>query len=163
MKLGHSLNLIFIIAILLSISCNTNFTIRNGKTGFLKHCRGLTTEQKIEYLTKIINKNPDNAFLFYERGSAYFDTYKYSSAISDLTKVIELEPGNISAYYALSKAASITFRREYALYCLQKALEAGYNDFSQLSNDPGFDNIRNMEKFKKLMKKWGWKSVVIKR
>ena len=81
--------------------------------------------------------------------------YAWGLALSDFIKVIELEPGNLKAFYALASTASLAYKNEYALYWLEKALEAGYNNYELLADDPSLDNIRNTTKFQFLMEKYG--------
>lgn len=131
--------------------------ILNEKTKCKKDCSKETNGvQRIQCYTKAIEKSPDNPQLYFNRGETYREIYKYNSAISDFIKVIELEPGNTDAYYALAGTASLAYKKEYALHWLGKALESGFNNYRQISEDPSLDNIRQSKGFKSLMEKWGY-------
>ncbi len=107
---------------------------------------------RIECYSRAINKNSYNPSLYFQRGNAYQDMLKFTSAMSDDLKVIELEPGNTKAYYALARVASIAFYKEFAILWLEKAIEAGFNDYQMIVEDPFFKNIRHTERFKELLK-----------
>ena len=86
--------------------------------------------------SKAIHKAPDNPSLYFKRGKVYQELFKFANAMSDFLKVVEMEPGNKEACYALASVASINFHKEYALHWLEKAIDAGYNDYQQISTDP---------------------------
>jgi tetratricopeptide (TPR) repeat protein len=49
-------------------------------------------DKAIEYFTKAIKLNPDDAYFYYWRSIAYFEKGDYDKAIEDFTKAIELKP-----------------------------------------------------------------------
>ena len=101
--------------------------------------------------TKAITRDPGNPTLYFKRGRTYEELFKFANAMSDFLKVIELEPGNKEACYALAGVASLNFHKEYALHWLEKAIDAGYNDYQKIHTDPALENIRSMEKYKRLL------------
>jgi tetratricopeptide (TPR) repeat protein len=133
-------------------SCSTGSKLsRNNKS--LKDC---SQEQNLglraECLTKAIEKDPGNPSLYFLRGKTYQGLFKFTKAMADFLKVVELEPGNREACYAIASVAAISYHKEYALYWLEKAIDAGYNDYQKIINDPSLENLRENEKFKTLLK-----------
>lgn len=53
----------------------------------------------IEYYSKSLNKCPNNANVYTNRGAAYGDKGEYERAIQDFNKAIKLDPKNAVAYY----------------------------------------------------------------
>ncbi len=160
MSYQKHVHLMLLITLICFIACNKYTGMYSGilheKTKCSKNCSEEENDAlRIQCYTNAIEKNPENPQLYYKRAESYRKTFKYTSAISDFTKVIELEPGNTNAYYALASTASLAYKKNYALYWLEKALEAGFDDFKQISSDPSLDNIRQMKEFKELLEKWG--------
>lgn len=63
-------------------------------------------EAAIRGLSKVIQKNPDNADAYFNRGLSFFRAKNYQEAIKDLDKCIYLEPKATNAY-GLRGAANI--------------------------------------------------------
>ncbi|WP_321517770.1 tetratricopeptide repeat protein [uncultured Bacteroides sp.] len=58
----------------------------------------LKLEEKIERLSKIIEKNPEDADAYFDRGNIYLTLERYDKVITNYNKVIELEPNLAPAY-----------------------------------------------------------------
>ena len=52
----------------------------------------------IEYYTRSIELNSFNAGVYYNRGTARFNSCDHAGAIKDFTRVIQLNPADIQAY-----------------------------------------------------------------
>ena len=70
----------------------------------------------IEYYTKAIEVDPDNAEYYCNRGVSYNWLKEYEKAIEDKSKAIELDPDNAEYYY--SRGVSYGWLKEY-----EKAIE----------------------------------------
>ena len=79
--------------------------------------------KKIEEYTKKIEKEPNNASNYYNRGFTYFLLKKYEEAIKDYDKAIELNPNNASYYN--NRGISFNNLKEYekAINDYNKAIE----------------------------------------
>jgi tetratricopeptide (TPR) repeat protein len=53
----------------------------------------------VERLTELIDKNPENAQLYIQRGDAYFEKGEFFDAVEDYTTAIELDPESDQAYF----------------------------------------------------------------
>ena len=80
-------------------------------------------EKAAETYSKIIKLQPNNAKIYYKRGTAYGNQYKEELAVADYTKTIELDPDYARAY--LSRGASFQESGKYddAIKDLNKAVE----------------------------------------
>jgi len=61
-------------------------------------------DRAIVDFTAILDVNPNDAFTYGRRGSAYWLKGNYDRAIADFTKQIEIEPNNPEAYRGRSLA-----------------------------------------------------------
>ena len=161
MKINTSIHTgIIILILMLSYSCAgfKNFSRKNIKC-LMKCSNEQNISLRIKCLSNAINKNPTYSEYYSLRGYAYKELMKFTSAIQDFRKVIELEPGNVEAYYCLATAASLARHKRYALYWLQRSYEAGFEDYQLIETDKSLDNLRDMDEFNALLKKWYQKSV----
>jgi len=70
-----------------------------------------------------------------------------------LLKILNLVPGDKIALYNLACAESLLGNVTEAIATLEQSIDAGYHDLSHMINDPDFNNIKDTEGFKKLVKK----------
>lgn len=145
---------IFIVMVmtLFLVSCSTGGKLFSSSKCPKDCSQSENLSVRAECFTKMIEKELKNPSLYFKRGKVYQKLFKFTKAMSDFLKVVELEPGNKDAYYALAGVASISYHKEYALHWLEKAIDAGYNDYQEIINDPSLENIRDTEKFKTLLK-----------
>ena len=83
--------LVFLIAVLMF------FSMALSGCGTQRDPAQLTDDEQIAYYTDRINKS-DDAYLYYNRGQAYFRKQQYDLAIADYNRVIELIPDRALAY-----------------------------------------------------------------
>ena len=90
--------------------------------------------KKIEEYTKKIEKEPNNASNYYNRGFTYFLLKKYEEAINDYNKAIELNPNNASYYF--SRGSNYYFLNRYneAIEDYSKAIELDPNNASYFNS-----------------------------
>ena len=83
--------------------------------------------KKIEEYSKKIEKEPNNATNYYNRGNAYYSLKEYEKAINDYNKAIELNPNNASYYN--NRGISFNNLKEYekAINDYNKAIELDPN------------------------------------
>ncbi|MDR2095908.1 MAG: tetratricopeptide repeat protein [Treponema sp.] len=62
-----------------------------------KISRNFSLGERIRKLTTRINRNPNNAILYVERGDLFFDQRDYAKASEDYNKAFEIDPKNKEA------------------------------------------------------------------
>lgn len=77
---------------------------------------------------------------------------EYQKAIDSLMKIIEIQPGNANAYYNVACLYAKQNRIDTSVDWLKKAVEKGFDNWELLKKDRDFDNIRNTEYYKKLIR-----------
>ena len=103
--------------------------------------------KKIEEYTKKIEKEPDNASYYYNRGNSYHNLKKYDKAIQDYSKAIELNPNNAS--YFNNRGITFNSLKEYkeAIQDYSKAIELNPNNASYFNNrGSAYGNLKNYKK-----------------
>jgi tetratricopeptide (TPR) repeat protein len=97
-----SIVLVVLIGLLVWSMVRTQSKSKYGNRGLAEYEKG-NYQEAIEYYTKAIESNPDDAFLYNNRGLAtYYGAKKakeYKTAISDFSKAIELKPDYAAAYH----------------------------------------------------------------
>ena len=88
----------------------------------------------IEYYTKAIEVNPDNAESYAKRGNAKFLLGKYNEAVLDYTKAIELDPNRANLYYNRGLAKANLNAYEEVLEDYTKELEINPNNSNAYLN-----------------------------
>ena len=86
--------------------------------------------KKIEEYSKKIEKNPNDASNYYNRGFTYFLLKKYEEAIKDYDKAIELNPNNASYYYNRGVNYGELEKYQEAIKDCDKAIELNPNNAS---------------------------------
>ena len=83
--------------------------------------------KKIEEYSKKIEKEPNNATNYYNRGNAYYSLKEYEKAINDYNKAIELNPSYALAYN--NRGVSLDNLKKYneAIHDYNKAIELDPN------------------------------------
>src|SRR6266446_6939440 len=56
-------------------------------------------QDEIAAYSRLINRNPDNAVFYNNRGNAYWCKHDYDRAIADFDQAIRLDPKSARAYY----------------------------------------------------------------
>jgi tetratricopeptide (TPR) repeat protein len=98
------------------------FTQSQGMEANLKTARTLSDFEEA------IRRNPQNAFLYYDRGNVYASLQDYQHAIDDYSRAITLEPNLAEAYYNRGLILIRTGKRKEGIDDLSKAGERGLYD-----------------------------------
>ena len=70
-----------------------------------------TLSEAVSRLSEAIQLEPDNAGLYFERGTAYFNHENWHNAADDFSKAIELNPGNVA--YLIQRGISFFNIKEW--------------------------------------------------
>lgn len=89
---------------------------------------GLKSLRVVADLDKAISLDPDNAYLYYDRGNVYAMQTDYEKAIADYTKVLSLDSRLAEAYYNRGLAYIFSGKQELGVKDLSRAGEAGLVD-----------------------------------
>ncbi|NIM58418.1 MAG: hypothetical protein GTO16_05675 [Candidatus Aminicenantes bacterium] len=89
----------------------------------------------------------------------YYKKKEYDKAIKSLEQIYALTEARalhfewIRILYDLTRNYSLVGNKEKALFYLDETIKAGFADFEQLQEENDFMNIKNEEKFRRLLKK----------
>jgi len=100
-----------------------------------------------------IEKAPDYADAYSNRGVAYMQQRKYNKALEDLKKAKELKSESPSIRYNLACLYSLKGDVDFGLDELDAALTNGFSDYESLRRDPDLKNLRRNAEFKKVLEK----------
>lgn len=89
---------------------------------------GLTDEGKIETLSRMIDKSPKNAALYFERAEAYVSLEKWNDAIKDLEKATSLDQKHKEYYKLLGDTYFRIGDVEHSYKAMEKVVELDEND-----------------------------------
>lgn len=84
----------------------------------------------IDSLTNAIEKQPEKAILYAQRGEAFYEVENFDAAIKDLNKALELNKDNPDFYRILSNAYLDYYKSKEAIDILQVAVERFPTDVS---------------------------------
>ncbi|MCH8905389.1 MAG: tetratricopeptide repeat protein, partial [Bacteroidetes bacterium] len=87
-------------------------------------------------------------------GLCYMYLGKFNESEDFLKRAIKLNKRNPVRYFDLAACYSYFDQNKKAIKMLKRALRKGFDDYTIINTDPLLDNIREEEKFKKLVKKY---------
>lgn len=117
-------------------------------------------DRAIILLSQAIELEPDNVYLFEQRGIAYFKNKQGQQAINDFNKAVELEPGYGYRYASRAYIKSKIGDAEGAVADYEKAVELdpedaiSYNNLGMAQEQLGYQQKakRNLERADELSK-----------
>lgn len=123
---------------------------------FLVSKGGLLYEKKMfgeamDCLEKALEINPKNVEALVVKGLTLSEDGRYEEAIKCCDKVLEIEPNLLEALYNKACFESKRGDIENAIICLKKAIKIDKKVIKLAKDEKDFDNIRNDERFVKLM------------
>jgi len=108
-------------------------------------------EQAIAEADKILAKDDAYMDAYYTKAMSYFYLGDMQKAYDTLVAQLKLNPKNMLALYNAACAASVLNLQNEALDLLERLLIVDITKKSAVKNDSDFDNIRETDKYKKLM------------
>jgi tetratricopeptide (TPR) repeat protein len=97
---------------------------------------------------------PSNYYFYTGLGYNYLRLGKYDASKEAFLKSIELAPDVAFNYYNVACFYSIQEMNEEGLEWLVKALDKGFDNFDHLETDTDMANVRSLDKYKDLVKKY---------
>ena len=140
-------------------SCEQYEAAKHSYRGLAYYRQGKLDEAIAEY-KKALTINPDDAKTHGNLGVAYGEQGKYDLEIASFQKVIAINPDDAEAHYNLGVVYDMQGKSEKAIESFQKAisinpkyLEMGAStNWGRPQTDNDFDNIREIQEFKQLIK-----------
>lgn len=127
----------FTLGLALMLGCNILYAVEAGKDKVISEIGSLVNAQKYQIaLTKCnaaLQKYPQEAFLYYWRGSIENSTGNRQAALTDLNKSILLDETNAKAFILRGIVKSELGDNEGALEDINKAIELDSNDSAAYS------------------------------
>lgn len=110
-------------------------------------------ENALKEFSLAIEKAPDYADAYSNRGVAYMQQRKFNKALEDLKKAKELKADSPSIRYNLACLYSLKGDVDFGLDELDAALTNGFSDYESLRRDPDLNSLRKHPEFKKVLEK----------
>ncbi|SEM71953.1 TPR repeat-containing protein [Syntrophus gentianae] len=110
-------------------------------------------ENALKEFSLAIEKAPDYADAYSNRGVAYMQQRKFNKALEDLKKAKELKADSPSIRYNLACLYSLKGDVDFGLDELDASLTNGFSDYESLRKDPDLNNLRKHPEFKKVLEK----------
>ena len=102
--------------------------------------------EDIQKYTEQIKKNPNNASVYYNRGTVYFVLEKYHLAIKDFDKAIQLNPNYLKAYYDRGSSYGNLGQYEKTVQDLSKVIQLDTNfAFAYYNRGVAYSNLGQYE------------------
>ncbi|MFP4058539.1 MAG: TPR end-of-group domain-containing protein [Candidatus Brocadiia bacterium] len=86
-------------------------------------------------------------------GNSYLERKEFEKALQHYRRALEAEPDDSIAHYNVACVYAQTKELEKALDALERAVECGYRDLEWMEKDPDLDNLRELPRYKALVKK----------
>lgn len=109
--------------------------------------------QSIFYYQKSVHYNPSNINAYNNMGIAYDISGKYKLAVEAYNNGLKINPKDKHINFNLACSYSMQNKVNKALDYLEKAIKLGYNDKKLIMNDESLKNIKETERFKKIISK----------
>jgi Flp pilus assembly protein TadD len=110
-------------------------------------------DNALKEFSTAIEKAPNYAEAYSNRGVAYMQQRKFNKALEDLKKAKELKSDSPSIRYNLACLYSLKGDVDFGLDELDAALTNGFSDYDSLRLDPDLKNLRRHPEFKKVLEK----------
>jgi tetratricopeptide (TPR) repeat protein len=109
---------------------------------------------EIEFLEKLIQKDPNYVDALYILGELYTRKKKYNKALEIDLKLAELKPEDPIVFYNLACDYSLLNKKTLGLKALEKAFKLGYDDIEYIFKDPDMKNLRESKRFYQMLEKY---------
>ncbi len=108
-----------------------------------------------ELFQKVVEQDPENGMAWFRLGYSLHASGDLAKAIPAHKKASSFERLAAISTYNLACAYSLKKQIDKAFEALEKSIELGMDDVDQLEQDTDLDNLRDDERYAKLLKKMG--------
>ena len=109
-------------------------------------------EKSNYYFLKYLLLDSTQTHLYKDIATNYMQLKDYDNTIKYFSKAIDVNPSDNNSYYNLACAYSILHKESEAILNLRKAIELNSSLKNNAREDPDFNNIKDTEEFKNLIK-----------
>jgi len=109
---------------------------------------------EIEFLEKLLQKDPNYVDVLYLLGELYTKKKRYQKALDIDLKLAELKPDDPIVFYNLACDYSLLNKKTLGLKALEKAFKLGYDDVEYIFKDPDMKNLRESKRFYQVLEKY---------
>jgi len=85
-------------------------------------------------------------------GNQHLEAKEFEKALAQYQRALKLEPRNSIAHYNIACTYAQMPRIEDALDALRKSIDCGYRDVDWMEKDPDLDNLRDLVRYKAMVK-----------
>ncbi len=112
-------------------------------------------DKALKSYLRAINLDSGNPEYYYNLGLAYNRKGLQDEALKSYVKTVELDPRHYAAWY--NRACVFSQKKDHlgAIASLERAITEGFADSERMKQEPALENIRNLPKFKLLLRKIG--------
>ncbi|OQX82626.1 MAG: hypothetical protein B6D53_04100 [Candidatus Omnitrophica bacterium 4484_49] len=109
---------------------------------------------EIEFLEKLLQKDPNYVDVLYILGELYTKKKQYQKALEIDLKLADLKPDDPIVFYNLACDYSLLNKKTLGLKALEKAFKLGYDDINYIFQDPDMKNLRESKRFQQVVNKY---------
>ncbi|MFH1227025.1 MAG: transglutaminase domain-containing protein [Planctomycetota bacterium] len=133
------------------VGCHTRYRLMTWNNDAPAYCSEVLVPKPDGQVEVTRADARDDIPLLSQRAIKYLESGKYREAKETFGKLLELLPDNANALYNLACTCSLMGDKSEALDYLEKSIQAGWDDYAHIKKDTDLDNIRDEERFKKIM------------
>jgi tetratricopeptide (TPR) repeat protein len=100
-----------------------------------------------------IDRDPNYAAAYGNRGVAYMIQKKYNKALEDLQNAVRIDPKDRNAFYNLAALHALRQEFDLALEALDQALKHGFDNYDALRRDADLEGLRRQPEFRKFLER----------
>jgi tetratricopeptide (TPR) repeat protein len=97
---------------------------------------------EIGFIEGVVRRDPDYVEALQVLGDDYTKRERFLDGLKIDEQLARLRPADSTVLYNLACSYSLTGEVESAFAALHRALDAGYNDFKWLAQDPDLESLR---------------------
>lgn len=112
-------------------------------------------DQAAVHFKRALIKNPSNPEAYTLMAAMQLKRGDYGSAGRNNLAALDLAPSDSSLFYNLACTYSVGRQSKRALDWLEAAFRADYRGFDWVDQDPDLDNLRSIDRYRKLMTEFG--------
>lgn len=108
-------------------------------------------EDALQRLLELLRRFPGDFELHFEIGITALGVRDFELAMRHFQRAIAYQPENMLAHYNLACALALRGRSAEAMRELEQAVEAGFDDFRHIEEDPDLESLRELPVFRALL------------